>query len=107
MPFTVTGATHPRMISLHLRRHLRVSGTLTVLDGFGACASNAPVMIQRHRLGTGRWRTIVRLSTGPSGAFAAHVPNRSGRYRARAGRLELVTGAICGRATSGVKRYAA
>ncbi|HEV8205324.1 MAG TPA: IPT/TIG domain-containing protein [Acidimicrobiia bacterium] len=104
-PFTVTGVRHPRGISLHLRRHLRVSGSVAVLDGFSACRANVPVKIQRHRLGIGNWRTILRLSTDASGAFAAHVPNRSGRYRARAVRVELVSGDICLRASSGAHRY--
>jgi hypothetical protein len=104
-PFTVTGVRHPRSIALHLRRHLRVSGNVAVIDGFSACRANVPVKIQRHRLGIGNWRTILRLSTDASGAFAAHVPNRSGRYRARAVRVELVTGDICLRASSGAHRY--
>jgi hypothetical protein len=82
-----------------------VSGIVTVDDGFAACAGNVPVLIQRHRFGNGRWRTILRLSTLGSGAYEARVPNRSGRYRARAARVELVGGEVCARDTSGVKRY--
>jgi hypothetical protein len=104
-PFTVTGPIHLRGISLELRRHLRVSGTVTVPDGFSACASNVPVKIQRHRFSSGTWRTILRLTTDTAGAYAAHVPNRAGRYRARAVRIELASGDVCGRTTSRIKRY--
>jgi hypothetical protein len=96
---------HARTVSIQLRRHLRVSGLLAVDDGFAACASNVPVLIQRHPLNSRTWRTIVRLSTQASGAFAAHVPNRSGRYRARAVRVELAGGDVCGRDTSRSVRY--
>jgi IPT/TIG domain-containing protein len=103
--FTVTGNRHARTISLDLRRHLRVSGIVTVADGFAACASDVPVLIQRHPLNSGTWRTILRVSTQTSGAYGAHVPNRSGRYRARATKVELSSGVICGRATSEIERY--
>jgi IPT/TIG domain len=103
--FTVTGTAHSRMVSLHLRRHLRVRGTVTVDDGFSACASNVPVQIQRRRFGGATWRTIVRLSTDDAGRYSAHLRNLPGRYRARAVRVTLPTGDVCGRSTSGVKRY--
>jgi hypothetical protein len=103
--FTVTGLRHARTVSLNLRRHLRVSGMVTVTDGFAACASGVPVLIQRHPLNAGTWRTILRVSTQTTGAYGAHVPNRSGRYRARAIKVELASGDICGRATSETERY--
>src|SRR5512132_435972 len=76
--FTVTGTAHSRTVSLHLRRHLRVRGTVTVDDGFSACASNVPVQIQRRRFGGATWRTIVRLSTDDGGRYSAHVRNLPG-----------------------------
>lgn len=103
--FTVTGTAHSRTVSLHLRRHLRVRGTVTVNDGFSACASNVPVQIQRRRFGGATWRTIVRLSTDDAGRYAGHVRNLPGRYRARAVRVTLATGDVCGGSTSGVRRH--
>jgi IPT/TIG domain len=103
--FTVTGASHARIVSLQLRRHLRVGGTVSVVDGYAACADNVPVVIQRHRFGIGRWRTLLRLSTNDVGQYSAHIRNRSGRYRARTPRIVLLNGQVCGRSTSGVKRY--
>ena len=91
--------------SLHLRRHLRVRGMVTVDDGFSACAGNVPVQIQRRRFGGATWRTIVRLSTDDGGRYSAHVRNLPGRYRARAVRVTLATGDVCGRSASEVKRY--
>jgi IPT/TIG domain len=101
--FTVTGPEHPRIISLQLRRHLRVSGTVTA--GYVACVRNVPVKIQRRRFSGGSWRTILRLSTDASGAYTAHVANEAGRYRSRALRVQLVSGDICLRTTSSIQRY--
>jgi hypothetical protein len=103
--FTVTGDEHPRSISIRLRRHLRVSGTVTALDGYLACVKNVPVKIQRRPFSGGSWRTILRLSTDASGAYGARVANEAGRYRSRALRVQLVSGDICRRTTSAIQRY--
>jgi hypothetical protein len=103
--FTVTGNEHPRSVSLRLRRHLRVSGTVTALDGYLACVKSVPVKIQRRPFSGGSWRTVLRLSTDASGAYAAHVPNQAGRYRSRAIRVTLVSGDVCQRTTSAIQRY--
>jgi hypothetical protein len=103
--FTVTGAEHPRNVSLRLRRHLRVSGTVTAVDGYLACAKNVPVKIQRRPFSGGAWRSVIRLSTDASGSYAARVPDEAGRYRARAIRVQLASGDICLRTTSAVVRH--
>jgi hypothetical protein len=90
-------------VTLRLRRHLRASGSVSVLDGFSACRVNVPVKIQRRPLSGGVWRTIALVATDSSGFYSAHLINRSGRYRAKAVRIVLSTGDICARDVSGVR----
>ncbi|HET9248760.1 MAG TPA: IPT/TIG domain-containing protein, partial [Actinomycetota bacterium] len=105
MSFTVTGpAIHPRTITLDLRRHLVARGLVTVDDGFGDCASNVPVKIQRLR--DGRWRTVETTQTTRDGAYREQIPDRRGTYRAVATRLELNGGAdVCARDRSPRERH--
>ncbi|MCI0635660.1 MAG: IPT/TIG domain-containing protein [Actinobacteria bacterium] len=98
--FTVTGpptpTTHERSITLELRRHLVARGRVIVADGFDDCVSGVPVRIQRLR--NGRWRTIDTDTTDADGSYREPIPDRVGRYRAIAVRLELNDGAdVCAR----------
>jgi IPT/TIG domain len=98
--FTVTGTptptTHERSITLELRRHLVARGQVTVADGFDDCASAVTVRIQRLR--NGRWRTIDTDTTNADGFYREAIPDRVGRYRAIAVRLELNDDAdVCAR----------
>jgi hypothetical protein len=103
--FTVTTVTtHARTITLDLRRHLVARGTVTVNDGFGACASTVPVKIQRLRNGT--WRTIDTSQTDMAGTYRERIRDRIGVYRAVAKRVELNTGAdVCVRDRSPRERH--
>ena len=104
--FTVTGTatTHERTISLDLRRHLIAVGLVTVNDGFGACASNVPVKIQRLRNGT--WRTIDTTQTDAAGSYREQIGDRVGVYRAVAQRVELNNGVdVCVRDRSPRERH--
>src|SRR5918994_293961 len=75
--FTVTTVTtHDRTITLDLRRHLVARGVVTVNDGFGACASNVPVKIQRLRNGT--WRTVDTTQTDTAGTYRERIRDRVG-----------------------------
>jgi hypothetical protein len=99
--FTVTGGVHHRTVTLSITtRRLAASGHVSVSDGYGACASNVPVVIKRFR--HGRWRWVTTASTRPNGSFRATLPGHAGRYRAKAKRIQLVNGAICGGARSGI-----
>jgi hypothetical protein len=91
--FRVTSPTHARMVSLTLSGHLKASGRVTVLDGYGACASNVPVVIKRYRHGRYRW--VVTVSTGPDGGFRAPLRDKAGKYIARAKEIQLVNGQTC------------
>jgi large repetitive protein len=103
--FTVIGPTiHRRTITLALRRHLVARGRVTVNDGFGDCASNVPVRIQRLR--DGRWRTVDTTQTNTDGTYRERIPDRVGTYRAVATRLELNGGAdVCARDRSPRERH--
>ena len=94
---TPTPTTHERSITLELRRHLVARGQVTAVDGFDDCASGVTVRIQRHRR-NGRWRTIDSDTTNADGSYREAIPDRVGRYRAIAVRLELNDGAdVCAR----------
>ena len=104
--FTVTGTatTHERTITLDLRRHLTAVGSVTVNDGFGACASNVPVKIQRLR--NGSWRTIDTTQTDSAGSYREQIGDRAGVYRAVAQRMELNNGVdVCVRDRSPRERH--
>jgi hypothetical protein len=103
--FTVVPPTiHQRTITLDLRRHLVARGLVTVSDGFGVCASNVPVKIQRLR--DGRWRTVDIAQTNTDGTYRERIPDRVGTYRAVATRVELNGGAdVCARDRSPRERH--
>jgi IPT/TIG domain len=94
---------HARSITLSLRRHLVVRGMVSVSDGFTACAATVPVKIQRRV--SGHWKTVGSATTTSTGAYKKRIPDKMGRYRARATRVALNSGAdLCSRATSPVRR---
>ena len=96
--FTVTAGVHQRSVSLSLssrttRTRLFAGGRVAVNDGYTACLRHVPVVIKRIHHGT--WRWITTTSTGQGGSFRVAIPNRGGRYRAKAPKITLVDGAIC------------
>ncbi|MGH3372870.1 MAG: IPT/TIG domain-containing protein [Nocardioidaceae bacterium] len=97
--FTVVPTFHSRSISISLRRHLVVRGTVSA-GGFDACAEDALVRIRRFA--DGAWRTIATTHTNDDGLYRVRVPDRPGRYRALAPRQTLGDSDICGRALSRV-----
>jgi len=103
--FTVTVVkVHSRSITLSLRRHLVARGKVSVGDGFTACAASVPVKIQRRV--SGGWKTVGSTTTTSTGAYSKRIRDRVGRYRARATRVSLNSGAdVCSRATSPVRRH--
>jgi hypothetical protein len=101
--FTVTVITvHSRSITLSLRKHLVARGKVSVGDGFTACAATVPVKIQRRV--SGHWKTVGSTTTTSTGAYKKRIPNKHGKYRARATRVAMNSGAdVCKRATSPVR----
>ncbi len=102
--FTVS-TLHARSVSLELHKHLVASGHVTVSDAFSACNDTVPVKIQRRKAGGG-WHTVKNTTTSSSGAYHARLNDVAGRYRARASRVVLNSGAdICQGAVSSTRRH--
>jgi hypothetical protein len=101
--FTVTVITvHSRSVTLSLRKHLVARGMVSVGDGFTACVASVPVKIQRRV--SGHWKAVGSTTTTSTGAYKKRIPDKPGKYRARATRVALTAGAdICSRATSPVR----
>jgi hypothetical protein len=97
---------HGRTVWLSIGRGralLFAIGHVGVNDGYLACQQHVPVVIKRWRAGS--WRWLTTMSTGQEGNFRARIPDRSGRYRARAIKISLANGAICGGDLSKVVRH--
>jgi hypothetical protein len=100
--FTVTGPPHARTISLRLRDALVARGTVTVTDGFAACADSVPVKVQRRV--SGHWKTVKSTTTSSTGTYRIRLRNRHGRYRSVAPMVVKGTD-TCGRAVSPTRRH--
>jgi hypothetical protein len=93
---------HSRGVTLRLRRHLVARGVVSADDAFTACAASVPVKMQRRVEGT--WKTVRTTITSPTGSYRRRIPDKAGRYRATAPRIDLNGGAdICLRAISPVR----
>jgi hypothetical protein len=93
---------HARSVTLRLRGHLVARGRVSAADDFAGCEAGVTVNIQRKR--RGEWRTIDTSVTDPAGYYREAIPDRSGRYRALAGRSAVNGGQdICRRAVSPVR----
>ena len=99
--FTVS-TTHARSMTLRLRKHLAARGVVSASGGFTACVMNVPVKIQRRV--PGHWKTVGSTTTTATGAYKKRIPDKPGKYRAKAPKVTLNTGAdICSAATSPVR----
>jgi hypothetical protein len=78
-------------------------GNVKVSEGFAACRRTVRVRIQRRV--SGKWRTIGATLTNDRGLYHKRIPDRAGRYRAMAPRVELAND-VCRRAVSAVVRNA-
>jgi IPT/TIG domain len=101
--FTVS-AVHSRSITLNLRKHLVARGKVSVGDGFTACAASVPVKIQRRV--SGHWKNVGSTTTTSTGSYKKRIKDKPGKYRARATKVSINSGAdVCSRATSPVRRH--
>ncbi len=100
--FSVTGPSHDRNISLHLRDSLVARGRVTVSDGFSACADTVPVKIQKKK--SGHWKTVKSTTTSSSGRYRVQLRNKHGRYRSLAPKVAAGTD-VCRRAVSSTQRH--
>jgi hypothetical protein len=91
-----------RSVTLRLVRSLIARGVVSATDGFTACMASVPVKIQRRV--AGKWETVKRSTTGPTGSYRKRIPDTPGKYRATAPGIIVNGGAhVCFRAISGVR----
>lgn len=89
---------HESALTLDLRGHLNARGAVSVSDGFAECLSGRIVRIERRVRGS--WRFAGRDVTTSDGAYAVHLRNKDGAYRARVLEETLTNGDSCTAATS-------
>jgi hypothetical protein len=99
-----TPGTHDRSVSLKLKDSLKAKGTVSVGDGFTACADTVPVKIQRRA--NGSWHTKKTTTTASDGTYHAKLKNKSGKYRAVAP-ATTAQGETCNKAVSPKRKYKA
>ncbi len=101
---TCAGIKTSRSVTLRLARSLVARGVVSADDGFTACAADVRVAIQRRVAGV--WKTVRTTTTSSTGSYRKRIPDKPGRYRATAPRIEL-SGSflphLCLRATSPVR----
>jgi len=95
-------AVHSRTVTLRLRRHFVARGVVSDDDGFAGCVAGVPVKVQRRV--EGEWKTVRTTTTSPTGSYRRRIPDRAGRYRARAPGIDVNGGfEVCLRAISRVR----
>jgi hypothetical protein len=100
----VVSTVHSRSVTLTLKKHLVAKGVVSVGDGFTACAASVPVKIQRKT--SSGWKAVGTATTTASGSYSKKIKDKTGKYRARANKVTLNTGAdICSKATSPVRKH--
>jgi hypothetical protein len=93
---------HSRSVTLRLRRHLVARGVVSDDDGFADCVAGVPVKVQRRV--EGAWKTVRTTTTSPTGSYRRRIPDKAGRYRATAPRIDVNGGyEICLRDISSVR----
>jgi hypothetical protein len=80
-----------RSVTLRLTRSLVARGTVSDDKGFIACAASVPVKIKRRV--AGEWKTVRTSRTSSTGSYKERIPDKPGRYRAKAP-LIVVTGGV-------------
>jgi hypothetical protein len=96
-------SVHLMSVSIKLRKHLVVSGTLTTDDGYMPCAVGARIEVWRRR--SGGWHFVKAERTTSAGTYRIRVKDKPGRYEvvAPAGRVNKLN--FCGVAFSRVVRH--
>jgi hypothetical protein len=101
--FTVS-KTHPRSVTLSLKKHLRAKGVVSVGDGFTACTASVPVKIQRKT--SSGWKNVGSTTTDASGSYKKKVKDKPGKYRAKAPKVALNNGVdLCLGDTSPTRKH--
>ena len=102
--FDVEAIKARRTLILNLTKHLKVKGDLNT-PGPVRCVANKNVKIQKKN-NAGKWVTIKPATTGDNGVFTTNVPDREGKYRALAKKLNLKSpSTVCGAAKSPIRSH--
>jgi hypothetical protein len=110
---TAAGETYDSKAKLKLTGHLDAKVTVTAEGSLEdgppniECENYRPVVIQRKT--AGKWKKVASGSTGPyvgqpTGAYKTPIPDKGGKYRAVAKRME-VKGGVCVKAISTVVKH--
>ncbi len=89
---------HDRFVRLRLEPGLLARGRVRATDGFEACASHVLVKISRNG------RVVARLETRADGRFEIALPDKPGRYVARAPQVAVDESDVCARARSKTRK---
>jgi IPT/TIG domain len=106
-PDCVAAVPFARSITLKLAKHLvakgKVSAAAVTPPAPAECTAGVPVKIQRKKGGS--WKTIAKTTTSDTGAYKRKIKDKPGKYRARAVKITLESGAVCAKATSPVRTH--
>ena len=90
--FDCIGPETSRSVTLRVVRSLVARGVVSADNGFTACAASVPVKIQRRV--AGGWKTVGTTTTSPTGSYRRRIPDKAGRYRAKAPKIFLSYGFV-------------
>jgi len=93
-----------RKVSLSLSAHVRASGKVSWPEGGpGDCFKNVPVKIQR-KVGD-VWKTVESTETNSQKEYSKLIADRTGKYRAKAPKVNLSDTLVCAKATSTIEAH--
>ena len=90
--FDCIGPETSRSVTLRVVGSLVARGVVSADNGFTACAASVPVKIQRRV--AGGWETVRTTTTSPTGSYRRRIPDKAGRYRAKAPKIFLSYGFV-------------
>jgi len=90
--FDCIGPETSRSVTLRVVRSLVARGVVSSDNGFTACAASVPVKIQRRV--AGEWKTVRTTTTSPTGSYKRRIPDKAGRYRAKARKIFVSYGFV-------------
>ena len=90
--FDCIGPETSRSVTLRVVGSLVARGVVRADNGFTACAASVPVKIQRRV--AGGWKTVRTTTTSPTGSYRRRIPDKAGRYRAKAPKIFVSYGFV-------------
>lgn len=90
--------THPRRVTLKLRRHLAARGRVEVSTGYAGCAKRVPVVV--FRATADETKRVARVRTNRKGRYRTKLQHREAVYFVRLPEVTKRSGDVCQRAES-------